>query len=125
MFLFLLACTVPDGDPGTDCSSADPDGDGLDDCEELALGTDPAQADSDGDGYSDGEEADCVSDPLNEAQVCYACGWKHNDPGNLEATGNQEGDTIANIEFEDACGETVKLWDMAQEWHILFMTAAW
>jgi len=45
------------GSPST-CTgpSADPDGDGLDNATELALGTDPLVADTDGDGLSDGAE---------------------------------------------------------------------
>ena len=39
-----------------DCT-ADPDGDGLSDCAEAALGTDPNNPDTDGDGMNDGWEA--------------------------------------------------------------------
>ena len=45
--------------------------------------------------------------------------------GDLESTGSSEGDVIANVDLIDQCGETVPLWDLAGEYHILFMTAAW
>jgi len=107
-----------------DCS-ADSDGDGVDDCTEDELGTDPDLADTDGDGYSDGEEVDCVSDPLDAAEVCYACGWAHNDPGDLQATGSSEGDIVTNIALIDQCMEDVDLWDFAGSYVMLFMTASW
>ena len=109
-----------------ECSSeADGDADGLNDCDEETLGTDPELADSDGDGLSDKEELDCVSDPLNADEQCYACGWEHNDPGDLTSTGNAEGDVIANIELVDQCGEMVNIWDFHGEYHVLYVTAAW
>lgn len=123
-----LACGPDDGsdgDGGSDCSTEDSDGDGLDGCEEAALGTDPDVADSDGDGLSDGDEADCVSDPLDAEEQCFACGWEHNDPGNLVSTGAEEGDVIANLDLWDQCDEPVSLWDFAEEYHILFLTAEW
>ncbi len=130
--LGLLACGEPEKDDtgptdsgGPDCSSEDADGDGLDGCAEEELGTDPDNADSDGDGMSDGEEVDCVSDPLDADEVCYACGWPHNDPGDLESTGAALGDVVANLEFTDQCAELVDLWDFAREYHILFITASW
>jgi hypothetical protein len=43
----------------------DPDGDGLNNREEFALGTDPRKADTDGDGYSDRAELLAGFDPLN------------------------------------------------------------
>ena len=103
----------------------DIDQDGLDDCAELELGTDPASDDSDGDGASDLEEVDCSSDPLDSEEVCYACGWGHDDPGDLKTTGTDVGDTISNIRMIDQCGDTVDLWDFAQEYHVMYMTAAW
>jgi len=101
------------------------DGDCLTNAEELEKGTDPLLADSDGDGIGDCDEIACVSNPTDANEHCYACGWKHNDPGTLQSTGAKEGDVIANVDLIDQCQEAVHLWDFAQEYHILFMTAAW
>ena len=122
--LLLGACTQT-SDSGDCRASSDADGDGLDDCTELAAGLDPELADSDGDGDSDGDELDCGSDPLDDAERCYACGWARRDPGDLESTGSAEGDVIANLQFIDQCEEEVALWDLAEEYHILWMTASW
>jgi YD repeat-containing protein len=43
----------------------DPDGDGLTNAQEIALGTDPFRADTDGDGFNDGIEASAGSNPLD------------------------------------------------------------
>lgn len=108
-----------------DCSaSADADSDGIDDCTEADLGTDPSLADSDGDGLSDLEELDCVSNPLDAAEVCYACGWEHNDPG-VESSGTDVGDVMASFSLIDQCGEEVDIHDFFGEYHILYLTAAW
>lgn len=122
--LALAGCDDKEVDASCDATS-DADSDGLDDCTEESLGTDPSAKDSDGDGLSDGEEIDCISDPLDGEELCYECGWPHNDPGTLSSTGAEEGDTIANLELIDQCGEMVALWDMAEEYHILFITAEW
>ncbi len=55
----LVACAEQDVPVQDDCPHpprADQDGDGLTDCEELALGTALRLADTDGDGFSDGQE---------------------------------------------------------------------
>ena len=101
------------------------DGDCLTNAEEVEKGTDPLLADSDADGISDCDEIACVSNPVDANQKCYACGWKHADPGTLQSTGAKEGDVIANLSLFDQCEEEIKLWDFAGEYHILFMTAAW
>ncbi len=147
------AVAPPDATPPIDCA-ADTDGDGLKDCAEVALGTERLETDSDGDGDQDGKEVACVSDPLDPKQKCYACGWKHDDPGDLVSTGKNEGNVIADMKLVDQCGESVPLWDFATtakspavrfaeavappgtspaaanamvkpEYHILLMTAAW
>ena len=128
--LMLGGCeTAPADDDDTTeddaCSEEEADGDGLDGCTEQELGTDPDSADTDGDGLSDGEEVDCVSDPLDGDEVCYACGWRHDDPGDLVSTGDDVGDVVANMEFTDVCSEQVRLWDFAREYHILWVTASW
>jgi len=113
-----------DDDSELDCSS-DSDGDGIDDCTEVDLGTDPDLSDTDGDGFEDGQELDCVSDPLDGTEVCYACGWAHNDPGILESTGAAAGDVVANMALVDQCLEDVDLWDFAGSYIMLYMTATW
>lgn len=130
--LLLVSCAgppeAPDG-PASDDAACDPtsdrDGDGLDDCTEAEIGTTADDADSDGDGISDGDEVDCVSDPLDPDEQCYACGWPHNDPGDLAPTGADIGDTVANLALVDQCGETVDLYDFADAYTLAFMTAAW
>lgn len=131
-FLLLIACGEEPGDAGKSgtgdaaCDpAADSDGDGLDDCAEADLGTDADDADSDGDGISDGDEVDCVSDPLDAAEPCYACGWQHNDPGDIQSSGAALGDTIENLAFVDQCGDDVDLYDFAGSYTLAFMTAAW
>jgi hypothetical protein len=124
--LALLAACGPQATEEPACDpDADGDGDGIGDCAEIELGTDPLLEDTDGDGMADGVEQDCVSDPLDSEEVCYSCGWAHNDPGNLESLGANPGDTIANVTLFDQCMEEVDLWDLAGEYHILFMTAAY
>ena len=58
-------------------SEGDPDGDGLSNDDEAALGTDPGNADTDGDGISDGREVANLTDPLDP-----------NDPGDPDDDGN-------------------------------------
>jgi hypothetical protein len=101
------------------------DGDCMTLAEEQALGTDDTLADTDGDGFDDCAEVACVSDPVDTGEKCYLCGWKHNDPGTLASTGGAEGDVIANLDLVDQCKESVRIWDFAGEYHILMMTAAW
>ena len=123
--VLVAACGTEPLDDDLCDANMDADGDGLDDCLEADLGTSYDVADSDGDGLTDGEEFDCVSDPLDGEEVCYTCGWEHADPGTFTATGARVGDVIANVDLVDQCGDDVQLWDMAGEYHILWMTAAW
>ncbi|MGB0640711.1 MAG: hypothetical protein ACPGTU_15335 [Myxococcota bacterium] len=114
------------GDDEPMCSeTSDSDGDGITECDELELGTDPNNADTDGDGFADAEEVLCVSDPTDPDEQCYACGWEHRDPGNLESTGSDVGDVMDNVSLVDQCGEMVDLWDFYGEYHVLYLTAAW
>ncbi len=124
LLISLFACTSPPGADSAACGG-DLDADGVEDCAELDLGTDPELADTDGDGQDDGQELDCGADPVDVDDQCYACGWGHDDPGDLDSTGSAEGDVIANFEMIDQCGEAVELWDFTGEYYVLFMTAAW
>lgn len=134
--LLLGGCVPPNGDGdcltdaeerelGTDPESSDTDGDGIEDCDEIDQGLDPTATDSDDDGYADNEELDCVSDPLDEDEVCYACGWEHNDPGTYESEGNEVGDTAENAVIVDQCGDNVDLWDLTGKYYLIYLTAAW
>ena len=113
------------GATGGAAGSGNADGDCLSDAEEIAKGTNPNAVDTDGDAISDCDEIACGSSPSDGAEQCYKCGWRHNDPGNLAATGATPGSVIENISLIDQCGETVPIWDFAGEYHILFMTAVW
>jgi len=110
---------------GTDPESVDSDADGISDCDEIAQGLNPLAEDTDSDGFADAEELECVSDPLDGGEVCYACGWPHGDPGNLESTGNQIGDVADNSVLVDQCGEMVDLWDFSGKYYLIYLTAAW
>ena len=125
--LCLSSCgSDPSTDTDVDCvAGADVDADGISDCDEAVLGTNPMAADSDGDGISDAEEVACVSDPMDASEVCYKCGWKHNDPGRLASTGADLGDLMENVQMVDQCGDMVSIWDFYGEYHILYLTAAW
>ena len=120
--LLLSACM----DSKEDCvTGQDSDSDGLNDCLEIDIGTDINLKDSDGDGLTDSEEVDCVSNPLNGDEVCYACGWEHNDPDNLASTGSDKGDVIDNLLMYDQCGDAVNLWDFHGKYNILYLTVGW
>lgn len=113
------------GSTGSGMGDANADGDCMTDAEELQIGTDPYEIDSDFDGISDCDELDCVSDPTNGAEKCYACGWKHNDPGNITSNGTSEGSVMPDFTLVDQCGDEVSMYDFAGAYHILYMTAAW
>lgn len=122
VFGFLISCGTSTPEIDVNLNS---DGDCMTDVVELELGTDPYLADSDGDGVSDCAELDCVSDPLDGNEQCYACGWKHNDPDRLVSGGSGIGDIIDNRSLPDQCGDSVALWDLYGEYHIMYLTAAW
>ncbi len=99
-------------------SDTDPDGDGLSNDEEYALGTDPESADSDGDGFTDFEENEEGSDPLDSADYP---GWEEDiaphwptalcDP-EPEASGlNQVGMIAENVKGINQYGEQTELYD--------------
>lgn len=113
------------GSGGGSDPNANADGDCMTDAEELALGTDPNKVDSDGDGTSDCDELDCVSNPSDGNETCYACGWKHNDPGNIQSNGSSLGSVMKDLVLTDQCGEQVSVHDFTGGYHILYMTAAW
>ena len=66
-----------------------------------------------------------ASDAGFDAASPYACGWIPRDPGNLVSTGANEGDVVENIPLIDQCGDQLPLWDLAGEYHLLFMTTVW
>ena len=105
--------------------NANADGDCMTDAEEIQKGTNPSSADSDGDAISDCDEIACGSNPTDGAELCYKCGWRHDDPGNLASTGRAVGDVIENISLIDQCGETLPLWELAGQYRLLFMTTVW
>jgi len=105
--------------------NANTDGDCMTDLEEIELGTDPNSVDTDGDGFSDCDEIACVSDPLNGAEKCYACGWAHNDPGDIVTTGSNFGDVIADFELIDQCGEAVSIYDFAGSYQVVHLVPAY
>jgi hypothetical protein len=124
--LLLVSCATKDEDEEISCSeTSDADEDGLNECDELALGTNPNNADTDGDGFADADEIDRVSSPTDPDEQPYACGWEHNDPGDLVSTGSAVGDVMGSISLVDQCGEMVDLWDFYGEYHVLYLTAAW
>lgn len=103
---------------------SDADSDGLNDCEEEALGSDPAKDDTDGDGLTDLEEVDCGTSALDADDTCYACGWGKNNPGNIQATGAGVDDIMENVTLVDQCGDRVNMYDFAGAYHVMYMTTA-
>ena len=126
-FALLAACgpaATDEREPEVDVN-ANADGDCMTDLEEEEMGTDPEKEDSDGDGISDCDEIEAVSDPTDPDEVPYACGWAHDDPGNMQPTGAAIGDVIYEASLPDQCGEDVNLWDFYGKYHVIYMTAAW
>jgi hypothetical protein len=83
-----------------------------------------AQLPSGGDGNLEdtyGAAAETAADSGNAS----ACGWEQRDPGTLASTGNKEGDVLANLDLIDQCGESFRVWDMYEEYFLLFVTGAW
>ncbi|MFZ5475291.1 MAG: hypothetical protein ACOZNI_00835 [Myxococcota bacterium] len=78
----------------------------------------------DGD-VSAGDDTGGGTDTAPVEYETYACGWEKRDPGTLESTGNEAGDVLADLTLVDQCGESFRVWDMYEEYFILFVTAAW
>jgi hypothetical protein len=111
---------------GTDPNDPDTDGDGLDDCAEVEQhGSDPLSEDGDGDGVLDVTEVDCVSDPMDAAEICYACGWPHGDPGTLSSTGAAVGSVVGDLTLYDQCEEPLSLYDLYGSYVVMFVTTMW
>jgi len=107
-------------DLGTDPSEPDTDGDGLMDGEEVEMGSDPLDTDTDGDGYPDGLEVEIGSDPTDASSGAYTGGWPYNpdkdelgDPG-WRGTAS-EGDQLPRFAWTDQFGDTVDVYDFAQQ----------
>jgi len=95
----LVGCPSadPDGDGltneeeealGTDPQLEDTDGDGLSDRSETIVGTDALDPDTDGDGVDDGQEIDDETNPLNEYSHLYEGGYNVGTrSGTPDATG--------------------------------------
>ncbi len=105
---------------GTDPAVADTDGDGLSDKDEFDLGTDGTLTDTDGDGYTDSDEVSAGVDPTDGSSVIYTGGWPYNadkesmtDPGTADKVA--KGNPMARVQFVDQFGETVDLYDFANQ----------
>jgi hypothetical protein len=55
----------------------------------------------------------------------YACGWNKGDPGDLESTGSDLGDVVADLSGVDQCGEEYHLWDGYGTHTVLLAPAFW
>jgi hypothetical protein len=93
----------------------DPDGDGLPNLQEFALGTDPRKADTDGDGESDGVEVANGTDPLtppNRKPVVVASGATEFAPGIVRLSAMVTGisdPSACKAAWKQATGTTAKL----------------
>lgn len=80
-------------------------------------GKDPASldptADEDGDGFTNGDELALGSDPMDATDVPYAGGWKKDAAcrHDVVATGNDEGQIAEDFALVDQYGETFHLHD--------------
>lgn len=105
----------------------DPDGDGLADADEAAIGSDPGVPDSDGDGFLDGDEVAQHTSPIDPADAPYQAGWPigacHNS---IEPTGGTAvGDVLDNLSWPNQFGETVRLWDFCDRVVFIIFGAPW
>jgi hypothetical protein len=65
------------------------------------------------------------STPTAAPVAYYECGWPKHDPGNIESTGNEVGDIIANLKAQDQCGEDYEIWDGYGSYTAVFSFAFW
>ncbi len=105
---------------GSDIDDTDSDNDGLSDGDEFELGTDPTDPDTDGDGYLDGDEVDMDSDPQDDDELIYEGGWPfNNEKDDIDDPGfggrARIGSTIPNLITVDQYGDTVELYDFANQ----------
>lgn len=120
--VLLVACSSGGGAD----TSVDSDGDGLSDSEEQILGTDPDAEDSDQDGYGDGEEVDGNTDPTDAADHPYTGGWPIADcRDQVEATGNEVGQTAEDFSLADQFGDQVRLHGFCDRAVLLVGAAFW
>lgn len=104
----------------------DPDKDGLDDAIEAEIGSDPSEGDSDGDGFLDGEEVSGNTSPLDAEDHPYEGKWPIDScRGDIEATGQAEGEIAGNFELMDQFGEMVSLHDFCGKVVYMVFAAFW
>jgi len=105
IYTYTIAGQAPCGDVSAsitvtnDWPTADCDGDGLTNADEITAGTDPLNPDSDGDGVTDGQEVNIdMTDPLNNCDYLAAsqnianvdAAWLSADCDNDGLTNNEE-----------------------------------
>lgn len=78
-------------------------------------------ADEDGDGITNGEESELGSDPRNADDVPYAGGWAMDAHcrGDVQATGNGEGQIAEDFALVDQFGEEFHLHDFCD--HVILV----
>lgn len=95
----------------------DPDGDGLSDAEEVAIGSDRVNPDSDEDGFWDGDEVAQNTDPADYWSRPYdAC------RDSVVSTGAAEGEVSADFSLTNQHGTTTRLYDYCE--HVVLLVNA-
>ena len=107
----LLGCaSEPPPDTGSYDPMADPDGDGLTNQQEEALGSDNRNSDTDGDGWDDGAEVSGNTDLLDPEDHPYTGGWSIAAcRDGVQSTGSNVGDVSEDFGLVDQYGDTVRL----------------